>query len=1064
MEHSESVPKELFKIDCSWRLKAAQDILSFSLNVPLQLYCPDYARRLPGLVEEEASLIDPAFDSGIGKGGVIGDCISAMTDCPDTGMEMVARRHDLWFRVMNKPEARPWLSGASFSSPLVHILREHRLWRWWEILWLYRHLAYSGDQAEHTAERKGPVILRIGGFAEERLAIAALPLQALRATVIVGPVWLRTTNRTPPEIGARLLKKMESAWQSAPEAARHTRALLYDPFRIDRIAQMRAPITEEDLVSRAERAVACFDLLARSRLAGDLPISGSTMAALGTIAVFLEDEGATGRDNTRYLFAISTNHLNPAHNVIHKGGEVWIEAPASPADGLTLVQPTPQLSKPVGTRMISFKDGSGPDSQEELACADLRVSRLLDETTTKRTGFKLESFMLMRNWLNDKFGMFARIGPVLEEPAAIAGNRSANNQSATEEIASNRNAIRLARWVTELFNADGGCIYQYDHRHRELEAVGHHFVNPSDMTQARMHFNRMLEIADDPVRRSRSICYRAVDLERQQTVRNFRHGNLDPSEAEPGGDFLELLFDEGGELQTPASVIATPIRVLGRIWGVLELVGHRPYQFRRRSGNTVAEIASIMSAFFYQQSLLAEVHRFNYIATDARYSPKYKYREICRVLCRIFMTESATLWIQDPDDKMRYFCAASVNRVAGDDDLPVEELHQNSPEYRLDDETRVSRSAELIRDNEPFVFGLIRQDEGKFNGAWLERLGCLPVDRNYKTACLIKIPHGKSAASGPPNGEAAAIADIAIGTVTLLGYSPQLIDERWRNLTPFVAHALATALEAIYRHLDWDRKARRMIAHDMRFQVRDIEDKVDLIVKTLSDLRQLTGPYAKLALWREDLQRSTNDLKDYIDIVANKDASEPGTDPVVQLNKKRRKQNETLDPEAEVKALVSDILRHHQDKMIDIRWKSRAPGVHVRMSGGALRDMIRNLIFNAVKYSSPGATIFLGLMHDGKRLRFLIANQGLAIHDEDYKRIWDKGYRGLEAKQRGEAIPGEGLGLYHVKQICDIFGLEAYCERINRSVSSENGASMHTWIEFVIAFPKERVWIEPPKT
>ena len=82
----------------------------------------------------------------------------------------------------------------------------------------------------------------------------------------------------------------------------------------------------------------------------------------------------------------------------------------------------------------------------------------------------------------------------------------------------------------------------------------------------------------------------------------------------------------------------------------------------------------------------------------------------------------------------------------------------------------------------------------------------------------------------------------------------------------------------------------------------------------------------------------------------------------------------------------------------------------------ALRQMLLNLVDNAMKYGGEGVRVTLGLHHDVHhcQIRLSVSDNGPGISQTDLPLIFEKGYRG--ARVRGSRI-GSGLGLALVRSI-----------------------------------------------
>ncbi len=80
-----------------------------------------------------------------------------------------------------------------------------------------------------------------------------------------------------------------------------------------------------------------------------------------------------------------------------------------------------------------------------------------------------------------------------------------------------------------------------------------------------------------------------------------------------------------------------------------------------------------------------------------------------------------------------------------------------------------------------------------------------------------------------------------------------------------------------------------------------------------------------------------------------------------------------------------------------------------------LRQVLTNLIDNAVKYSPDGGSVRVGLTPSGNCVRFRIEDQGLGIPPAEQERIFEKFFRLDPNLTRG--VGGTGLGLYICREL-----------------------------------------------
>jgi two-component system, OmpR family, sensor histidine kinase KdpD len=79
-----------------------------------------------------------------------------------------------------------------------------------------------------------------------------------------------------------------------------------------------------------------------------------------------------------------------------------------------------------------------------------------------------------------------------------------------------------------------------------------------------------------------------------------------------------------------------------------------------------------------------------------------------------------------------------------------------------------------------------------------------------------------------------------------------------------------------------------------------------------------------------------------------------------------------------------------------------------------LRLSLNQLIENACKYSLPGSTVTIDIEKQGDFVSVRVSNSGSSIPDNEQTHIFDRFYRGTDAKR---STSGSGLGLYVARKI-----------------------------------------------
>ena len=112
-------------------------------------------------------------------------------------------------------------------------------------------------------------------------------------------------------------------------------------------------------------------------------------------------------------------------------------------------------------------------------------------------------------------------------------------------------------------------------------------------------------------------------------------------------------------------------------------------------------------------------------------------------------------------------------------------------------------------------------------------------------------------------------------------------------------------------------------------------------------------------------------------------------------------------------------------------------GITCRGDEELLGRALRNLLDNAIKYSSGPGTIDVSLEHDSTSCRVVVADKGCGISMEDQAHIFERFYRGDRARGHRESATGAGagLGLAIAREIAELHGGRAELRQSNESGS-----------------------------
>lgn len=216
----------------------------------------------------------------------------------------------------------------------------------------------------------------------------------------------------------------------------------------------------------------------------------------------------------------------------------------------------------------------------------------------------------------------------------------------------------------------------------------------------------------------------------------------------------------------------------------------------------------------------------------------------------------------------------------------------------------------------------------------------------------------------------------------------------------------------------------RVVAHDLRNPVNQMLSLSDML---LSDKRQLADDQVQIVSF---IKQASERLRGMISKILDVDAIESGS---------RNVSIEPVDLEPIMEQLVVQFSPRAEAKGIKLEVKPEKVGVLA--DGVYLRQILENLISNALKFSSRETTVRLHCKESAHAVTLIVSDQGPGFTEEDQKRIFKK-YQQLSAvSTAGE--PSTGLGLSIVKM---------YTELMNGSVTYQTEQGKGT--EFFVTLPK----------
>ena len=171
-------------------------------------------------------------------------------------------------------------------------------------------------------------------------------------------------------------------------------------------------------------------------------------------------------------------------------------------------------------------------------------------------------------------------------------------------------------------------------------------------------------------------------------------------------------------------------------------------------------------------------------------------------------------------------------------------------------------------------------------------------------------------------------------------------------------------------------------------------------------------PQETLAALEETLQE-INRMTELVDTLLTLARADEGTAPLhrepVDLKKLVEETGETGELLAEDAGVTMNVT---------------APGapVVVDVDASRMRQLVLNLLTNAVKYTPSGGRVTLWLEQENGRVKLGVSDTGIGIAPGDLPHVFDRFWRADTARTRTSERPGVGLGLAISKWIAEAHG------------------------------------------
>lgn len=1022
-----------------WALQVIQNILSLCGMVPLRLY--------------DLNNVDPVWEEFYESMEEI-DLASLGKDPINVWPELKKRAEGKIVNLDKRKQQAPWVTTPSYYLPLWSEAMKAE-----ELLACKTAFIYRWLKGREKNGMNSDIQFIINGYL--MIGCKKLDIQGREWFLIAGPVlWcLEKEKKTGETFYNEILKPLIDYFAQWTKDTTDDLSQLERIRMMDIIGSLRPSLDEKNFKDRLEKSSKSFEALLLCEwpeaeilqrcMCRDLAIDNWTIhtTSLNEIINKLKNGEPGNRgllENLKIQFPVTTHksHLTTHHCYLFDASfknDKWrstihpVKEEEKICNPRIVVLPQSEKPKTRSLKKMIFKLPHFFERGKINKSNDIFISEIEDhlvyfwEWIQKRVdsmeiAYFQERLIFFEQWFRQEFGILA------------AGVEDKDPLTAIFK--------RIASEIAQLLSADQCDIYRYNSEEEILEIAGY-FPEEKDIDPVR---EAMRTIGKNREKRKRSISYRTLDDKEPHFCRAaVKQNGKFKFEPETEEFFVDSVFKDH-------SVIAVPLMVTGRVFGVLEISGFSSFQFNWENRQFLRRIGDVISPLVYEILIFHSLSMLTQTVLEFKKPEVEKYHQICEKMRELFMAYTAVLWQPDRENSSHY--------------VPIGWSSKRSDLYKFTDSKEktffdIKDSGCLYRlaskDNTGSAPLTINIDDKLNDETW---------DRNK--------PHRQWLKTEKIKDVTHLVINISQENMLILTLYYHRIGEGlnkpWFQVTEFISHHTALLLEALMSQKKWEQEVRNIIHHELK-------QKVGVILNRTNDVYNFLGKHAPRGITKlfmgvpgaksrfdlvfQDINSYSKSLSDLLYILLNPDTFEQlrrsPAHPLhfIALKQKKLLESNKKKVSVNLKLMFNEVFMNtweiRQRKELSYTYVGPENGPFLFIEQDHLGTILNNLVDNAVKYAVSKTSIGAQISITDYSLEFRLSNYAEAIEDYEEYSIFNENVRGSNAKEK----IGQGQGLYLARLFCEIWGGELALE-IDRH-------SNYPLFTFLISFPKQILTTNPDK-
>ena len=229
------------------------------------------------------------------------------------------------------------------------------------------------------------------------------------------------------------------------------------------------------------------------------------------------------------------------------------------------------------------------------------------------------------------------------------------------------------------------------------------------------------------------------------------------------------------------------------------------------------------------------------------------------------------------------------------------------------------------------------------------------------------------------------------------------VEQAPQELQPLI-RAMNELLQRLSLALDAEQRFIADAAHQLRTPIAGLKTQTELA------LRQTPTGEAHATL--EQLRSATQQATRLVNQLLSLARAEPGGGRSHAL--------EPMDLVGVARETTAEWVPRALERNVDLGFDTHLQKACVNGDAILLREMLNNLLDNAICYTQSGGQVTVRVQSQGKQVRLVVEDNGPGIPEAEQSRVFERFYRVL-----GTGVEGCGLGLAIVREIAQSHGGEA---------------------------------------